>query len=67
MAEDIVASGKADFIGMGRPSLCDPIIRTKLKTGTTRISGPVSAVCRMHRFHLYGRADPLPGQPGTGL
>jgi len=33
MAEDIIASGKADFIGMGRPSLCDPHYPNKVKNG----------------------------------
>jgi NADPH-dependent 2,4-dienoyl-CoA reductase/sulfur reductase-like enzyme len=33
MAEDIIASGKADFIGMGRPSLCDPHYPEKVRTG----------------------------------
>ncbi|MGN1002908.1 MAG: FAD-dependent oxidoreductase [Oscillospiraceae bacterium] len=33
MAEDIIASGKADFVAMGRPSLCDPYWPQKAKRG----------------------------------
>lgn len=36
MAEDILASGKADFIGMARPSLCDPHWPEKAKKGDTQ-------------------------------
>lgn len=35
MAEDIIASGKADFIAMGRPSLADPHWPNKAKAGDT--------------------------------
>jgi len=33
MAEEILATGKADFIGMGRPSLTDPHYPNKAKAG----------------------------------
>lgn len=33
MAEDIIASGKADFVAMGRGSLADPHFPNKVKTG----------------------------------
>ena len=33
MAEEIIASGKADFIAMGRGSLCDPYYPKKAKSG----------------------------------
>ncbi|MDR3332198.1 MAG: FAD-dependent oxidoreductase, partial [Synergistaceae bacterium] len=33
MADEIIASGNADFIAMGRPSLCDPHLPEKLLSG----------------------------------
>ena len=33
MAEEIIASGKADFVAMGRASLCDPHYPNKAKAG----------------------------------
>ena len=33
MAEDIIATGKADFVAMGRPSLADPRYPEKVKNG----------------------------------
>ncbi|WP_094602638.1 Metal reductase [Sporomusa silvacetica DSM 10669] len=33
MAEDIIMSGKADFVAMGRPSLADPHYPNKVKNG----------------------------------
>ena len=33
MAEDIIVSGKADFVGMARPSLSDPYIPNKAMNG----------------------------------
>nr|WP_281253620.1 FAD-dependent oxidoreductase [Sporomusa silvacetica] len=33
MAEDVIESGKADFVAMGRASLCDPHYPNKVKNG----------------------------------
>ena len=44
IAEQALADGKTDYIGLGRPILADPDWVKKLREKGRRISFPVSAV-----------------------
>ena len=67
MAEEILASGKADMVAMTRAQIADPEFANKVREGRERRARALHPrQPGLHRPCLQGAADQLHRQPGAG-